>query len=189
MKQNICFWYQPHFLVFNKVPNIRQHNFETNKGLVFDYALQLTKFWSSVYFPKTFLFAILDGPVYQMECHSFLMIKYSPLHVLALPIMSIKVLYRSRKMDYWNIKRHISYAIYMLLELWKVLLHNNISYLLELVGKTNPDVFQQFVKDVVPVEVNNLWKLDHQSLFRYCYYTCKYMHAFIHNAYITILFD
>ena len=70
----------------------------------------------------------------------------------------------------------------------KALLHNNISYLLELVGKTNPDVFQQFVKDVVAVEVNNLWKLDHQSLFRCFYYTCKYMHTFIHSAYITILF-
>ena len=116
MKQNIIFWYQPHFLVFNKVPNIRQHNFETNKELVFDYALQLTKFWSCVYFPKTFLFAILDGPVHQMECHSFLMIKYSHLHVLV--IMSIKVFYRSRKINYWNIKRHISYAICMLLELW-----------------------------------------------------------------------
>ena len=69
----------------------------------------------------------------------------------------------------------------------KALLHNN-SYLLELVRKTNPDVFQQFVKDVIAVEVNNLCKLDHQSLFRYCYYTCKYMHALMHNTYITILF-
>ena len=184
MKQNTSFWYQPHFLVFNKVPNIRQHNFETNKGLVFDYAPQLTKFWSCVYFPKTFLFAILDGPVHQMECHSFLMIKCSPLHVLALPIMSIKALYRSRKMDYWNIKRRISYAIYMLLELCfdsvfdsvlndfltqvkftnddhsedlvaisteyenflKAPLHNNVSYLLELVRKTNPDVFSSLSK-------------------------------------------
>ena len=77
-------------------------------------------FWflSCVYFPETFLFAVLDGPVHQMKCHSFLMIKYSLLHVLALPIMSIKVLYRSRKMDYWTMKRHISCATYMLLELW-----------------------------------------------------------------------
>ena len=43
----------------------------------------------------------------------------------------------------------------------KALLHNNISYLLELVNKTNPDIFQQFVKDVVAVEANNLCKLDH----------------------------
>ena len=43
----------------------------------------------------------------------------------------------------------------------KPLLHNNISYLLELVNKTNPDIFQQFVKDVVAVEANNLCKLDH----------------------------
>ena len=34
-------WCHPHFLVFNKVSNIRQHNFETNKGLIFDYALLL----------------------------------------------------------------------------------------------------------------------------------------------------
>ena len=48
-----------------------------------------------------FLLAILDGQVHQhqMECHGSNMIKYSPLHVLELPIMSIKVLYRSRKMD------------------------------------------------------------------------------------------
>ena len=43
----------------------------------------------------------------------------------------------------------------------KALLHNNISYLLELVNKTNPDIFQQLVKDVVAVEANNLCKLDH----------------------------
>ena len=41
----------------------------------------------------------------------------------------------------------------------KAILHNNISYLLELVWKTNPDVFQQFFKDSVAVEVNNLCKL------------------------------
>ena len=50
-------------------------------------------------------------------------------------------------------------------------------FLLELVLKTNPDVFQQFVNDVVTVEVNSLCKLDHQSLFRYYYYRDKYMHA------------
>ena len=27
-----------HFLISNKVQNVRQHNFETNKGLIFDYA-------------------------------------------------------------------------------------------------------------------------------------------------------
>ena len=70
----------------------------------------------------------------------------------------------------------------------KALLYSNIRYLLELVQKTNPDVFHQFGKDVAVVEVNNLRKLDHQSLFRYCYYTCKYMHALMHNGYITILF-
>ena len=26
------------FLISNKVQNVRQHNFETNKGLIFDYA-------------------------------------------------------------------------------------------------------------------------------------------------------
>ena len=41
----------------------------------------------------------------------------------------------------------------------KAILLNNISYLLELVWKTNPDVFQQFFKDSVAVEVNNLCKL------------------------------
>ena len=30
---------QPYFLVFNKVPNIVSHDFETSKGLIFDYAL------------------------------------------------------------------------------------------------------------------------------------------------------
>ena len=66
----------------------------------------------------------------------------------------------------------------------KALLHNNISYLLELVRKTDPDVFQQFVKDVVAVEVNNLCRLDHQSLFRYCYYTCIIHNLFIYLTYI-----
>ena len=37
-----------------------------------------------------------DGPVHQMECHGFNMIKYSPLHVIALPIMSIKVYCRDQ---------------------------------------------------------------------------------------------
>lgn len=31
-------WCQPHFLVFNKIQNIRKHNFETDKRLIFDYA-------------------------------------------------------------------------------------------------------------------------------------------------------
>ena len=51
----------------------------------------------------------------------------------------------------------------------KGLLHNNITYLLELAQNTNPDVFQRFVKDVadvVAVKSNNFCKLDHQSLFR-----------------------
>ena len=30
---------QPHFLISNKIQNIRQHHFETNKGLIFDYML------------------------------------------------------------------------------------------------------------------------------------------------------
>ena len=33
------YWCQPHFLVSNKIQSKRQHHFETNKGLIFDYAL------------------------------------------------------------------------------------------------------------------------------------------------------
>ena len=32
-------WWQPHFLVFNKIQNTRQHHFETNKRSNFDYVL------------------------------------------------------------------------------------------------------------------------------------------------------
>ena len=51
----------------------------------------------------------------------------------------------------------------------KGILHNNFSYLLELAQNTNPDVFQQFVKDVAnvaAVELNSFCKLNHQPLFR-----------------------
>ena len=47
------------------------------------------------------------------------------------------------------------------------IIHNNITYLLQLIHHDTPKIFHQYVKDIITTEVSNLGKLDHESLFRY----------------------
>ena len=49
----------------------------------------------------------------------------------------------------------------------KAIIHNNTTYLLQLIHQDTPKFFHQYVKDIITTEVSDLCKLDHASLFRY----------------------
>ena len=52
---------------------------------------------------------------------------------------------------------------------FKAIIHNNNTYLLELIHQDTPEIFHQYVKDIITTEVSDLCKLDHESRFRYRY--------------------